>query len=71
MIGIITAVNKDKGYGFLSTPDLPFTRIFFHWSALINNTLHFKKVEKGMKAEFEVQEHEPDKYRAVRMRIIE
>lgn len=49
--GKITMVHP-KGYGFIISPDIPFTKFFFHWTALSTNTLNFKEVKAGMEVEF-------------------
>ena len=49
--GRITKVD-DKGYGFIISPELPFTRIFFHWTSLIQDTLRFDQIKKGMSCKF-------------------
>lgn len=41
-----------KGYGFIISNELPFERIFFHWSSLRNSTLRFPELRRGMTVEF-------------------
>jgi cold shock CspA family protein len=41
-----------RGWGFISSAEHPFTRIFFHWSDL-NPKLHFLSLKKGMNLSFE------------------
>jgi cold shock CspA family protein len=41
-----------KGYGFIISSELPFERIFFHWSSLRSNTLRFPELRRGMTVEF-------------------
>jgi hypothetical protein len=53
--GRITAIF-DKGYGFIISPDLKFTRIFFHWTALRQDTLRFDQIKKGMFCNFIAKE---------------
>lgn len=50
--GKIIHVNKAEGYGFITSEEVPFTRIFFHWQGLLQDTLKFLELEKGMKVEF-------------------
>jgi len=53
-----------KGWGFINTHAIEFTRIFFHWSALRQDTLNFKLLKVGMQVEFtpiyaeKTEEHE-------------
>ena len=32
---------SDEGWGFISSKDIKFTRIFFHWTSLKQDTLKF------------------------------
>ena len=41
-----------KGYGFVESDAIPYTRIFFHWQNLEHDTLHFTKLKRGMTLEF-------------------
>lgn len=49
--GKILSLNE-KGYGFISSKDLKFTKIYFHWSALEQDTLNFLALKRGMQLEF-------------------
>lgn len=64
-------VKLDKGWGFIVSQDLPYTRIFFHWSALNQDTKRFTELEKGDMAEFEVLSIEGRGLRAIRMKILD
>jgi len=50
--GVIIHVDKKEGYAFITSKDIPFTRIFMHWQGLLQDTLKFLELEKGMKVEF-------------------
>ena len=39
IIGRIIKINR-TGWGFISSKDIQFTRIFFHWTALNRTPLH-------------------------------
>lgn len=67
--GKIIYVSKD-GWGFISSKEIPFTRIFFHWTSLIQDTLNFTKLIKGMEVEFVPQETENKGIRAIKINII-
>lgn len=69
--GKIISINPTKGYGFISSRDIPFTRIFFHWSALRADTVHFTKLEIGMKVEFRLVEVPGRGYRAVQVSVLD
>lgn len=66
-----------KGYGFIISPELPFERIFFHWSSLRTNTLRFPELRRGMTAEFVARDQgKNDKgenlgYKAIRIMIVD
>jgi cold shock CspA family protein len=49
--GKIIDVNG-RGFGFISCKEIPFTRVFFHWTGLRQNTLKFPALKKGMKVKF-------------------
>lgn len=61
----------EGGWGFISSPAIKFTRIFFHWTGLEVNSLHFTKLEKGMRVEFTPKNYEEKGYRAIKIRVIE
>jgi len=61
---------SSEGWGFISSKDIEFTRIFFHWTALEQDTLGFKQLHTGMYCEFTpVEVHKG--WRAIKMRIVE
>ena len=62
--------TKKGGYGFISSPELPFERIFFHWSGLRQDTLRFPDLKKRMKVEFQLQNNEDDGYRAIKISVL-
>ena len=62
---------SQKGWGFISSRDIEFTRIFFHWTALKQSTLNFKELRTGMIVTFKPFQT-PDKgYRAIEVEVIE
>jgi len=68
--GRIIKVSQ-KGWGFISSRDIEFTRIFFHWTALSQKTLNFKEIKTGMMVTFKPFQT-PDKgYRAIEIEVIE
>lgn len=69
MKGTIIHVSP-QGWGFIITPDLPYTRIFFHWTALNQDTLNFKDLHRGMKVEFETKEFPPRGIRAIKIKVV-
>jgi cold shock CspA family protein len=68
--GVITKIHPN-GWGFITSRDKPFTRIFFHWSHLSQGTLKFPDLKKGMKVEFESVEFHDRGLRAIRIKVLE
>lgn len=61
---------SDEGWGFISSKDIKFTRIFFHWTSLKQDTLKFQELKNGMKCEFTPVEVEGKGYRAIKITIL-
>ena len=61
---------SEQGWGFISCKEIKFTRIFFHWTSLRQDTLNFKNVTVGMMAEFTPIEIEGKGTRAIKIKII-
>jgi cold shock CspA family protein len=69
IVGRIIKVSK-SGYGFISSKEIEFTKIFFHWTSLKQDTLPFLELKIGMMVEFTPLQI-PDKgYRAIHVRVI-
>lgn len=68
--GKIIKVSSD-GYGFISSKDIPFTRIFFHWTSLRADTVKFQELRSGMKVSFVAFEVEDKGYRAIKIKVEE
>ena len=58
------------GWGFISSIDIKFTRIFFHWTSLKQDTLKFTELKNGMKVEFTPIEVEGKGFRAIKIGVI-
>ena len=75
VINNIVKPDKDKkkngGYGFITSESLPFERVFFHWTGLLQDTLRFPALKKRMKVEFILQYNEYDGYRAIKIKVKE
>lgn len=70
VVGRIIKVSR-KGWGFISSKEIEFTRIFFHWTSLRQDTLPFLELRTGMHVEF-TPIRTPDKgHRAIHVRVIE
>lgn len=66
---VTTQGDKKGGYGFISSPQLPYERIFFHWTGLRQDTLRFPDLRKRMRVEFQLQHNEQDGYRAIKIMV--
>jgi cold shock CspA family protein len=62
---------SDDGWGFITTKEIPFTRIFFHWTSLNQDTLHFTELKVGMEVEFTPIELNEKGWRAIRIDVLE
>lgn len=68
-IGKIIKVS-DEGWGFISSKEIKFTRIFFHWTSLKQDTLKFQDLKNGMKVEFVPVEVTDKGWRAIKIRVV-
>lgn len=69
VIGKIIKVSED-GWGFISSREIKFTRIFFHWTSLKQDTLRFQDLKNGMKVEFTPVEVQDKGWRAIKIRVV-
>lgn len=67
--GQIVKLNP-SGWGFIVSPSYQFTRIFFHWTALQQNTLNFNDLQVGMRVKFFIQKYKEQGMRAYRIEVI-
>lgn len=69
VVGKIIKVSED-GWGFISSKDIKFTRIFFHWTSLKQDTLKFTELRNGMKVEFTAVEVQDKGWRAIKIKVV-
>lgn len=70
LVGVINNLRKE-GYGFITSEQLPFERIYFHWTGLKQDTMRFPQLKKRMRVEFQLQ-HDPEKgYKAIKIKVME
>jgi cold shock CspA family protein len=69
IVGKIIKVSNE-GWGFISSKEVKFTRIFFHWTSLKQNTVNFTELKNGMKVEFTPIEVENKGYRAIKIVVL-
>lgn len=62
---------SEEGWGFATSPEIKFTRIFFHWTGLEQSTLKFPELRKGMRIEFEAKEYVDKGVRAIKIKVID
>ena len=70
VMGKIIKLSGD-GWGFITSKDISFTRIFFHWTSLKQGTLRFPELRPGMKVEFTPVEVEGKGWRAIKIVVIQ
>lgn len=61
---------SDEGWGFISSKEIKFTRIFFHWTSLRQDTLRFQDLRNGMQVEFTPIEVDGKGYRAIKIKVM-
>lgn len=69
-VGKIILINK-RGYGFISCKDVPFTRIYFHWTNLLPQTANFAELKRGDEVEFSLVHKEDGTYKAIKIDVFE
>lgn len=65
-----------KGWGFINSHDIPFEKIYFHWSALISGKApNFAKINKGAEVKFNAHlKTLPDgtrKWKAIQVEVLQ
>lgn len=59
------------GWGFISSKDIPYTRVFWHWTSLKQETLKFLDLKNGMKVAFTPVDVEGKGHRAIKIEVID
>lgn len=70
LIGRVIKVSK-TGWGFITAKEIEFTRIFFHWTALRQDTIPFLELRTGMWVEFTPIQIPGKGWRAVHIKVVE
>lgn len=70
LTGRIFKLNTN-GWGFISSQEMKFTRIFFHWSALEPKTLKFPELKVGMFVKFIPVEYKKNGWRALKIEVLD
>ena len=67
-----TVTNPDKGgFGFIISKELPYEKIYFHWTQLNTNTKRFLALKSGDEVEFDLVNKEGYGYQAHRIEVTE
>lgn len=67
--GKVFFINKKKGYAFVNSTALPFTRIFMHWQEL-PHTVNILNLKPGTIVDFEPVYFEEDGWRALKVKMV-
>ena len=73
--GKIFSINEKKGYGFITSLELEFEKIYFYWSNLVNGISFKTDLKKGTLVEFdlvwvEAKEGRPAGWNAFRIDLV-
>jgi len=68
--GKIIKVSED-GWGFIISQEIKFTRIFFHWTSLVHDTLKFPELKRGMQVEFVPVDKGDRGFHAIKVKVVE
>lgn len=55
--GKIIYINAEKGWGFINTHDIQFSKVYFHWTGLVSS-LNFKSLKKNDTVKFKAIKRE-------------
>ena len=70
MRGIIVKLDREGGWGFITSKEKKFTRFFFYWTALKSNLINFTELELGQEVDFESQFVEEKGWRAIKIELV-
>jgi cold shock CspA family protein len=68
--GKVTKVDKEKGYGFIQSEQMKFTRFHFLWSALLPASKEFLELEVGDRVEFQPLKKDDSGWHALKIRVV-
>jgi cold shock CspA family protein len=69
IIGKIIKLSE-QGWGFITSKEVKFTRIFFHWTSLKQDTINFTDLKVGMLVEFTPLEVQDKGIRAIKIKVL-
>lgn len=67
----VAKTGDNAGYGFLSSKEIPFTRIFFHWTGVRPDSTKFVDLKVGMKVSFVGQNQGDKGWKAIKIKVEE
>ncbi len=62
---------SDKGWGFIIAKEIPFVRIFFHWTALTQDTKKFTELKRNMIVSFVPVDKGNRGFHAIKVRVVD
>lgn len=68
--GKIIVVNK-RGFGFISSKEVPYTRIYFHWTNLVPQTINFAEIKRSDPVDFILEKKGDGTYKAIKIDVLE
>jgi cold shock CspA family protein len=68
--GKVIMINK-RGYGFISSKEVPYTRIYFHWTNLIPQTINFAEIKRGDPVDFLLEKKDDGTFKAIKVDVLE
>jgi hypothetical protein len=68
--GKVILINK-RGYGFISSIEIPYTRIYFHWTNLVPQTINFAEIRRGDPVDFVLEKKDDGTYKAIKVDVLE
>ena len=68
--GKVILVNR-RGFGFISSKEILYTRIYFHWTNLVPQTINFSEIKRGDPVDFILEKKNDGTYKAIKVDVLE
>lgn len=68
--GKVIVINK-RGFGFISSIKVPYTRIYFHWTNLVPQTINFAEIKRSDPVDFILEKKSDGTYKAIKIDVLE
>lgn len=59
-----------KGWGFINSHDIEFSKVYFHWTGLITSGKNFKELQKGNIVKFNALKREKG-WKAINIEVVD